>query len=525
MYLKSFRTIMINIIKNFVVLLKLFSRLIKKIIKYLAKLNKFLGICLKFLAYCLLCTVLVLFVFFCYDELNNQVEIKIQPFVKEFEQSEKGYSSEMLRTALLNNLRVIGEIKNVGRIDSSSMAVSIIADPRKQTVISTLSESVPFKIKTEYMSIPVDELFAYIKKSSIMGWLHRHKIVRKKYYSVKGYIDWSSKENGWIFEGNIEESGRGSQTFIKVPWMKKEKAILEISENIIRVVDLEAYCNYLGDINNGWAGNTKLLKELNNFILIHPNNALAYYYLGLCNLYDRKYNESILNFEKAIRYDSKLLDAYVVLGQVYFARGDIDKAEKSLRGALKINRHNAPALTVLGRIYNRVGKFSKAEKYLLRAARVNEGLVEGHGNFGDEFAVPYYLLGIVRSNQKQIDKSIESFKKAIKYDPKFSDAYRELGAIYYIHIKDTDTAISYLVDAISSNKKNIRAYNDLSVLYLGVGDLKKARFYVNQVLQLDPKDLRAHNILAEVNSQENDRNSKKYSENISTATTIWDGVR
>ena len=63
----------------------------------------------------------------------------------------------------------------------------------------------------------------------------------------------------------------------------------------------------------------------------------------------------------------------------------------------------------------------------------------------------YNLKGIVLQKQKKFDKSIDSFKKAIKINSSYLSAYNNLGIVYQ-SIQENEKAISCFKKMISINK-------------------------------------------------------------------------
>jgi tetratricopeptide (TPR) repeat protein len=76
----------------------------------------------------------------------------------------------------------------------------------------------------------------------------------------------------------------------------------------------------------------------------------------------------------------------------------------------------------------------------------------------------YYYIGNILYD-KQPDKAIENWEKAVKADPNLAIAYRNLGWSYYQHSGDVPKAIVAYEKAISLNRAEPMYYNELDNLY------------------------------------------------------------
>jgi tetratricopeptide (TPR) repeat protein len=90
-------------------------------------------------------------------------------------------------------------------------------------------------------------------------------------------------------------------------------------------------------------------------------------------------------------------------------------------------------------------------------------------------------------------KAIEYLSKAIELNPKYSDAYYNLGNVYSGQNKP-EFAKNNFMKAIELNPKNINYYSNLAKVYLDENDIENAEKYHNKVLEIDP-----HNIAAKWN--------------------------
>ena len=80
--------------------------------------------------------------------------------------------------------------------------------------------------------------------------------------------------------------------------------------------------------------------------------------------------------------------------------------------------------------------------------------------------------------------SDELFKSIEGREPKFPESERK-----------------YFLDAIKLDKKNVNAMNGLAAFYKKKGDTEKHRYYLNEVLKINPNDEVAKKILDSLNAK------------------------
>ena len=120
-------------------------------------------------------------------------------------------------------------------------------------------------------------------------------------------------------------------------------------------------------------------------------------------------------FEDAIKLDGKHAPSYVGLGHVHLKSGNLKGAEKAFRQALRKRKNFAPALNGLGLVFRNTEKMLDwAIKYFRRAVRADRGYVEAYYNL----AQTYREIG----NSRELD----TYKKLVKMDPDHHDVWFQI---------------------------------------------------------------------------------------------------
>ncbi|MFK5975195.1 MAG: tetratricopeptide repeat protein [Sulfurovum sp.] len=95
----------------------------------------------------------------------------------------------------------------------------------------------------------------------------------------------------------------------------------------------------------------------------------------------------------------------------------------------------------------------------------------------------YHNIGKDYHNNKEYDKAMEYYQKALKINSKKDKSYYNIGLIYF-HRKDYDKAMEYYQEAIEINPKNSVAYNNMGIIYKNKNEYDKAIKYYQKSIKL-----------------------------------------
>lgn len=113
-------------------------------------------------------------------------------------------------------------------------------------------------------------------------------------------------------------------------------------------------------------------------------------------------------------------DAYLNLGNTSFDEKDFDKALAYYKLSLQSEK-NYIAYVLIGNTLSVKREFQAAEAAYKTAIKLN-----------DLYDISYFNLGLMYTQTRQIEKSINQFNKAIEINPHFSEAYRNLAIAFYM---------------------------------------------------------------------------------------------
>ena len=102
-----------------------------------------------------------------------------------------------------------------------------------------------------------------------------------------------------------------------------------------------------------------------------------------------------------------------------------------------------------------------------------------------------YLIGCEQESLQLYADAIESFKEAIAVNPEYSDAYVNLGNVYYKVGRYAEAADSYR-EAIRIKPITPFLYNKLGTIFIILGEYKQAINAFDNAAKIDPKNAEAY---------------------------------
>ena len=152
----------------------------------------------------------------------------------------------------------------------------------------------------------------------------------------------------------------------------------------------------------------------NKLIKKYPNNAVAYYNLGLCYEKEKLYDEAREHLLFAIDLNNDYFEAFNVLGIVHAKTFQKDYAIKCLEKAFKINPNYIPTIKNLAEVYSSNSNPGKAIK-----------IIENKIKIINDLPFAYEILGRSYCSLREHKKGLDFFEKSIelKFDSKFCISY------------------------------------------------------------------------------------------------------
>ncbi len=235
-------------------------------------------------------------------------------------------------------------------------------------------------------------------------------------------------------------------------------------------------------------------------MLIQGNNKLDSY----------DYTGAIKDFNRAIKLNSQLFEAYRGRALAKYLLGEIAEASTDIEKAMVLNDDNAQNLYVKGLIESSKKKYKEAIDDFEKALNIDkkhmeamsgkvlalffsgkEGeamrLVESQIEENTNIACLYYTRGQLFDLKQKPEKALEDFNKCLELDPKYNtfNLYLSRGGVYRI-LEEYAKADEDLNKAITLAPNNPAGYNIRGSLLYAQGNFAAAITDFNKVQELTP---------------------------------------
>ena len=353
----------------------------------------------------------------------------------------------------------------------------------------------------------------------------------------------------------IKKDHPDAQYSLGVIYMKQERysdAISRFKEVLsLNSDDVDALTN-LGVI---YARMNKLelaAEKYEEAVRISPGNNTILLNLARLNVKQKKYREARLLYENILRAQPNLFSANKELGFIYKAEGRIMDSISQFARASKLQSKDHEVLYELGNLYFKRGKNNTASKYYLKAISIKEkseyyaALAQLYENTrqiencitayqksyqldndnyeavfrlavltlnkGDLKRAAQYLktalklrsnkgevykyFGILLRKQKQYDRSKEALLKAKLLNKYVREIYYQLGLID-LELGDKAGAIENFERELKDSPSHLRTVRKLALLHLGNKQGDKAAVLIRGALKIHKKDSELYNLLGQ----------------------------
>lgn len=160
------------------------------------------------------------------------------------------------------------------------------------------------------------------------------------------------------------------------------------------------------------------IQNFDKVLKIEPKNAKAYYDRGKSFLVQQEYQSAEINFNYAIKFDANFAKAYRERGYVRSLQGEQEKAKEDFDRALAINSNDLKTIE-----YRR-----KLNSNSLDAESIDRDKAESQITPIQQ-AQAYLQEGKNRAKQKDYQKAIDCYTKALELHPKLTEAYHQRGIV------------------------------------------------------------------------------------------------
>jgi tetratricopeptide (TPR) repeat protein len=229
--------------------------------------------------------------------------------------------------------------------------------------------------------------------------------------------------------------------------------------------------------------------QAQDILKVNPNDLEAHKLLG--RIYLRSMGDvqagngtdnilklAIEQYEQIVKLEPENVDDHLLLGRLYGLNNDLQKAEAEYKLAVKLQPDSEEAVTTLALLYNQEGDSA-------RAAQTLSSIPDAARS-----AKLYAALGATYEQQKNYNKAIEAYRKAITLDRDNLDAIRGL-AQNLMFDGQTSAALEQYKIIADANPEDAEAFISMAEIYrktgkfdLALDNLKKAQSMVQDSLEV-----------------------------------------
>lgn len=227
-------------------------------------------------------------------------------------------------------------------------------------------------------------------------------------------------------------------------------------------------------------------KAIESFLIVLENDAdnpNVLNNIGLCYSKLAEDEKAVEYFVKTLSFNSKSVQTYINLADVYYRNKNIVDAINLLENGVTIMPQEIALKHYLSRFYLEDCRYDLAMDQLFEILEIDsdnldaywdlgniqfelgdyDSAVENYENVLDKVtdnAVLYYQTGIAYEAADNIDKAISNHLKAVSCNENFHPSYKKLGILFMAR-NDKESAIEYFEDYLnfdlpSDEKENIR---------------------------------------------------------------------
>ncbi len=230
---------------------------------------------------------------------------------------------------------------------------------------------------------------------------------------------------------------------------------------------------YLGIISEERGNNQEAIDFFSRGLKYNNSNHLLYLHRAKTFRKMKDFESAIISAEKS-RAIKKSSDAATILGNIYFEKGDFDRALKYYGEILEKEKNNATILYNTAMALFKKGDRFAAMEYLKRAASGDK--------FGDIAFKANSRLGSELLGSNMLEQAEHYFKKAIELKSQ-SPTVRYNLALLYLRKGNKEAAIQELQKAEKAGNENQKLLEGIGEAYSSLGDYDRSIGVYEKILQ------------------------------------------
>ncbi|GEM_PF-1579168 len=248
-------------------------------------------------------------------------------------------------------------------------------------------------------------------------------------------------------------------------------------------------------------------RNFRKILEIEPENDNAYFQLGLIALmHDRNRKAAISFYSKAIELNDEYGDYYLNRAALYQAMGKLKKALADYNRLLELKPTYGKGYVDRAECYQKLKKYKEAEADYKKALKygsssrdyIKRCLAEIYVKTGSaveeipENVVILLQRAEILAGKNEIDAAVKDLKAVLAIDPTNDSAYYLLAKIAKKKQRDPEKALSYFSKAIELDSANRDYYFQRGQVYFEKEDYAHAESDFTQAIRLAPENGQAY---------------------------------
>ncbi|MGA2914866.1 MAG: tetratricopeptide repeat protein [Sedimentisphaerales bacterium] len=240
-------------------------------------------------------------------------------------------------------------------------------------------------------------------------------------------------------------------------------------------------------------GHSQAIEYLNGLIEEQPESAELHLQLGDLFADEGNVEESMVQYEKAVRLQPSFLQGFVKLGSLHLAKGNIIAAAELFNKAVAINDEIVDAYFGLAAAQRKAGDENAAYSTLILGATIQQNSCI---LFAEAARLRYCATARVESidspeAQNSFSVMFQTVKQQCSLNPDNQSLLYAQGLLYMRMNKFKEASESFR-EVIRKNPTHYRALSGLSLCYAERGEKAKALIYLAAENKISPELLNLH---------------------------------
>jgi tetratricopeptide (TPR) repeat protein len=223
--------------------------------------------------------------------------------------------------------------------------------------------------------------------------------------------------------------------------------------------------------------------EYQKALEIDPDYANTYNSMGLALAAWGRPDEAIIQYRKALEMDPDNIQLYRNLSAALEGRGRNSEAIALFRQCVERWPHDAEARNHLGAALGQAGKLDEATAQLEQALKLDPRCAEAH-----------YNLGKVLVGRGRLDEALTHFEQAVAIKPDYANAQHNLGSLFMAQGRLAE-AVDHYHQALQVTPNDADTHYGLGNALMALGQLDEAMTHYQKALETKPDSATIHNAL------------------------------